>query len=119
MSQGQPQRPRADQFPEQEPIKYGDVFNVSSELASEPIAPRDAAAMQAAENMVFGHTKRGGPAAVMESAAAVNERLGLTGHRDATNVARAQGVTVSERVMAGNRVVTEAVGGQVGHFRAP
>ncbi|GMN48822.1 hypothetical protein TIFTF001_018003 [Ficus carica] len=82
MSQRQPQRPRADQLPEQEPIKYGDVFDVSSELASKPVALRDAAAMQTAENMVFGQTQRGGPAAVMESAAAaVNERLGNVRNR--------------------------------------
>ena len=112
MSQGQPQRPRADdQFPaEQEPIKYGDVFNVSGELASKPVAPRDAAAMQAAESTLFGQAQKGGPAAVMESAAALNERFGLVGHNDAADV---QGVTVTERIVEGNRVITEAVGGQV------
>lgn len=38
-----------DAFPEfDEPIKYGDVFLVSGELASKPIAPGDAAMMQSA-----------------------------------------------------------------------
>ncbi|KAL5561700.1 hypothetical protein UlMin_031447 [Ulmus minor] len=113
MSREQPQRPQDDQFPQQEPIKYGDVFYVSGELASKPITPRDAAAMQAAENMVLGTTQRGGPAAVMESAAALNERAGLVGHRDSTNVARDQGVSVSETFVEGNRIIREAVGGQV------
>ncbi|KAK2973738.1 hypothetical protein RJ640_019738 [Escallonia rubra] len=109
MSQGQPQRPQGDP----EPIKYGDVFVVSGELASQPIAPQDAAAMQAAENIVLGETQKGGPAAVMQSAAAVNERRGVVGHDDATGVARDQGITISEAEVAGHRIITEAVGGQV------
>lgn len=115
MSQGQPRGPRADQLQEdQEPIiKYGDVFNVSGALASQPVAPMDAAAMQAAENMVLGHTQKGGPAAVMESAAAVNERLRKVGHGDAQKVAKEQGVTVSERIVDGTRVIIEAIGRQV------
>ncbi|KAF4354657.1 hypothetical protein F8388_009648 [Cannabis sativa] len=95
-----------------DPIKYGDVFNVQGELASRPIAPRDAAAMQAAENMVIGKTLKGGSAAVMESAAALNERLGLSGHNNASNLGREEGVTVSQKTRHGSRVVTEAIGGQ-------
>ncbi|KAH0978390.1 hypothetical protein GBA52_028109, partial [Prunus armeniaca] len=76
MSQEQPRR-RPDQSSGQEPLKYGDVFNVSGELASRPVAPGDAATAQAAENLVLGETQRGGPAAVMNSAATYNERAGL------------------------------------------
>lgn len=110
MSQGQPQRPAGDYV---DPIKYGDVFDVSGDLASEPIAPRDAATMQAAENMVLGQTQRGGPAAVMQSAATINERAGVVGHFEASDAARHQGVNVTEAVVDGQRVVVESVGGQV------
>ncbi|CAK9309978.1 unnamed protein product [Citrullus colocynthis] len=117
MSQPQPQKPAGDY---QDPIKYGDVFNVSGELASKPIAPRDAATMQAAENMVLGQTPRGGPAAVMQSAANINERIGLVGHSDVSDVARDEGVTVTETVVDGQRFVVESVGGQVvGQFVEP
>lgn len=121
MSQGQPRRPlEADQLPQHEPVKYGDVFNVSGELASTPVAPRDAAAMQAAETETLGKTQRGGPAAVMQSAANVNERAGLVSHGQATDVARNQEVSVSEVDVAGSRVIREAVGGQVvGHYVEP
>ncbi|KAI7991403.1 Late embryogenesis abundant protein 31 [Camellia lanceoleosa] len=73
---------------QEEAIKYGDLFDVSGELASKPIAPQDAATMQAAENMALGNTQKGGVAAVMQSAAAVNERGGAVGHYDYTDVAR-------------------------------
>lgn len=116
MSQGQEQRPRSDQFPDQEPIRYGDVFNVSGELASKPIAPRDAAAMQAAENIALGQTQRGGPAAVMQSAAALNKRAGLVSREDASDIASEQGVGVSQDHVGGNRVTRETVGGQVIHL---
>ncbi|XP_038899811.1 late embryogenesis abundant protein D-34-like [Benincasa hispida] len=117
MSQPQPQRPAGDY---QDPIKYGDIFDVSGDLASKPIAPRDAATMQAAENMVLGQTPRGGPAAVMQSAANINERAGLVGHSDVTDVARDEGVTVIETVVDGQRFVVESVGGQVvGQFVQP
>ncbi|XP_008235307.1 PREDICTED: late embryogenesis abundant protein D-34-like [Prunus mume] len=113
MSQEQPRR-RPDQSSGLEPLKYGDVFNVSGELASRPVAPRDAATAQAAENLVLGETQRGGPAAVMHSAATYNERARLVGHKDATEVAREEGVSVTEGINPdGNRVVTEKVGGQV------
>lgn len=107
MSQEQPRRPL------QEPVKYGDVFDVSGPLASTPVAPRDAAAMQAAENMALGQTQKGGPAAVMQSAASANERAGFIRHTTATNIPRDEGVTVTETVEDGNRVITEAIGDQV------
>ncbi|KAJ0110845.1 hypothetical protein Patl1_03356 [Pistacia atlantica] len=109
MSQQQPRRPQADQSPQQEPIKYGDVFDVSGKLASNPIAPGDAASMQAAENMVLGQTQKGGPAAVMQSAATVNQRAGLVNRGAVSDIARDQGVTVTETVIDGQRVIVEAV----------
>lgn len=113
MSQEQPQRPQGEQFPQQEPIKYGDVFNVPGELASRPIMPRDAALMQATENQALGQTQKGGPASVMQSASAVNAAAGLVGRQDISDVARDQGVSVSETKVGANRVITESVGTQV------
>lgn len=110
MSQGQPRRLQPDQ---QEPIKYGDVFNVSGDLAKNPIAPEDASMMQTAESIVFGQTQKGGPAAVMHSAATQNERAGLIGHRDVTIITGEQGVTVAETDVPGRRIITESVAGQV------
>ncbi|KAA8543256.1 hypothetical protein F0562_021249 [Nyssa sinensis] len=69
--------------------------------------------LQAAENMILGQTQKGGPAAVMQSAAAVNERRGVVRHDDVTNIAKDQGVTIFETEVAGGHIVTEAVGGQV------
>lgn len=115
MSQGQPHRPRADQLTQPEPIKYGDVFNVSGQLASKLVAPRNAATMQAAENMVLGKTERGSPAVVMQSAANLNQGAGLVSHRQVTEVARNEGIAVSELDVAGSRDIGEAVGGQVVH----
>ncbi|KAK3417520.1 hypothetical protein EUGRSUZ_H03461 [Eucalyptus grandis] len=112
MSQDQPRRPEQGQAG-REPIKYGDVFPVSGDLASKPVAPQDAAMMQTAETVVFGQTQKGGPAAVMQSAATRNARAGLVGHRDATDVAADQGVTVTEANVPGQRIVTESVAGQV------
>ncbi|XP_054785023.1 late embryogenesis abundant protein D-34-like [Prosopis cineraria] len=119
MSQEQPRRGAED---DQEPIKYGDVFvNVKgSELASKPVAPRDAAIMQSAEAQVLGATQKGGPAALMESAAAINERVGLVSHYAVTNLARNQGVTISETNEGRGRVVTQTLGGQVvGKYMQP
>lgn len=128
MSQGQPQRPQEgglDQPPGQqggpggrtsqgqEPIKYGDVFNVSGDLASMTVAPEDANMMQTAETMVFGKTQKGGVAASMQAAATQNERSGLVGHRDATDAASDRGVSVTETDLLGARVITERVAGQV------
>lgn len=69
MSQEQQQTPQdlgeQQQGHQGDPIKYGDVFNVSGELASKSVMPQDAAMMQTAEAMVFGQTRKGGPAAAM------------------------------------------------------
>ncbi|AES60879.1 putative Seed maturation protein [Medicago truncatula] len=120
MSQEQPQRPQAEQFSEQEPIKYGDVFNVSGELASQPIKPRDAALMQATENQALGQTQKGSPASVMQSAAAVNTAAGLVSHGDISDIAKNQGMSVSKTKVGANRVITESVGSQVvGQFVEP
>ncbi|KAL7589413.1 late embryogenesis abundant protein D-34 [Lactuca sativa] len=110
MSQEQPRRPQPE---DQEPIKYGDVFQVSGEIANKPITPQDAATMQTAENMVLGKIQKGGPAAVMQSAASVNESRGVVSHYDVTSATGDQGVTVSEAVVAGHHIVTESVGGEV------
>ncbi|XP_022769531.1 late embryogenesis abundant protein D-34-like, partial [Durio zibethinus] len=83
ISQQKPRRPWADQPPDQEPIKFGDVFNITGELASKPIGPQDAAAMQSAETLVLGQTRKNGPAAVMLSASTANERAGLDSHDEA------------------------------------
>nr|KYP43330.1 hypothetical protein KK1_035233 [Cajanus cajan] len=116
MSKEQLKKPEA----KQEAIKYGDIFNVSGELASKPIAPRDAALMQATENEALGQTQKGGPAALMQSAAALNAGAGLVGRRDISDVAREQGVSVSETKVGGGRVITESVGRHVvGQFVEP
>ncbi|KVI12427.1 Seed maturation protein [Cynara cardunculus var. scolymus] len=109
MSQGQPRRPQAE---EEEAIKYGDVFKVSGDLANKPITPQDAAALQAAETRALGRTQRGGPAAVMQSAATVNENRGVVGHHDVTSATKDQGVTVSDAEVAGHHIITESVVGQ-------
>ncbi|XP_024981905.1 late embryogenesis abundant protein D-34-like [Cynara cardunculus var. scolymus] len=101
MSQEQPRRSQ------EEPIKYGDVFNVSGKLANKPITPQDAADMQAAETKVLGQTVKGGPAAVMQSTANVNENRGLVGRYDD------QGIAVSDTEYAGHQIITESVGGEV------
>ncbi|CAN6285595.1 unnamed protein product [Urochloa humidicola] len=73
--------------------------------------------MQSAESLVFGQTLRGGPAAAMQSAATANERMGVVGHRQATDATAVQGVTVSETRVPGGRLVTEFVAGQaVGQY---
>ncbi|KAJ1298705.1 hypothetical protein BS78_01G474400 [Paspalum vaginatum] len=124
MSQEQPRRPA-----EQEEagggqhggaVRYGDVFPaVSGGLAQKPVAPQDAATMQSAENLVFGQTLRGGPAAAMQSAATANERTGVVGHDQATDATAVQGVTVSDTPVPGGRIVTEFVAGQaVGQYLA-
>lgn len=104
MSQEQPRRTHQEYEKEEqkEPIKYGDVFKVAGELVSKPIAPQDAAMMQKAENMILGQTQKGGPASVMQAAATRNERAGVVGHKDFTDVPR-----------TGSRIITESVAGQV------
>lgn len=115
MSQEQARR-RAPHDPDQEkqePVKYGDVFQVSGELAEKPVAPQDASMMQTAEVKILGQTQKGGPAAAMQAAAAFNERAGLVAHTDVTEITGQQGVTVTESDVTGSRIITEAVGGQV------
>jgi hypothetical protein len=123
MSQRQPRRPSGHQETtsgEQGAVRYGDVFPaVAGGLAEKPVAPQDAATMQSAENLVFGQTLRGGPAAAMQSAATANERMGAVGHDQATDATAVQGVTVSETRVPGGRIVTEFVAGQaVGQYLA-
>ncbi|KAK2631744.1 hypothetical protein EUGRSUZ_L02495 [Eucalyptus grandis] len=120
MSQEQPRRPREEEEqrqqrrqPDVEPIKYGDVFSVSGNLASKPISPQDAAMMQSAEAAVLGQPQRGGPADAMRAAAAWNERAGLVGRGDRTDVAAEEGITVTETGVPGGRIITERVAGQV------
>ncbi|XP_010679062.2 late embryogenesis abundant protein 31 [Beta vulgaris subsp. vulgaris] len=60
-------------------IKYGDVFEMSGEMAEQPISPRDAAAMRSAENRAFGKTIKGGPASIMLEAAKKNVEAGIVG----------------------------------------
>ncbi|TKY52636.1 Late embryogenesis abundant protein D-34 [Spatholobus suberectus] len=56
----------------------------------------------------------------MQSAATVNVGAGLVGRHDISDVAREQGVSVSETKVDGNRVVTESVGRHVvGQFVEP
>ncbi|XP_054799724.1 late embryogenesis abundant protein D-34 [Prosopis cineraria] len=118
MSQEQPRRSEAEN--QQQPIKYGDVFDVSGELASNVITPRDAALMQATENQALGQTQRGGPASVMQSAASVNKRAGLVSPDDVSDVVRNQGLSVSEKKVGAIRIITEAVGQEVvGQFVEP
>ncbi|EER94198.1 hypothetical protein SORBI_3001G241000 [Sorghum bicolor] len=80
-----------------------------------PVAPQDAAMMQAAESAVLGQAPKGGTAAAMQSAARRNERLGVV-PRDA---AAEGGVAVTESRVPGCRVVTEFVADQpVGQYIA-
>ncbi|MED6194799.1 hypothetical protein PIB30_031899 [Stylosanthes scabra] len=104
----QPQRDESEAF------KYGEVFNVSGELGQKPITPTDAATMQSVEGQILGETPKGGPAAVMESAAARNQKAGVVGCKDVTNIAQNEGVTISiDTNESGNHVITETLGGQV------
>ncbi|KAJ8493100.1 hypothetical protein OPV22_014821 [Ensete ventricosum] len=112
MSQEQPRRPCHEQ---DAGIRYGDVFTVTGDLADRPVAPRDAAMMQSVECTVFGHTPKGGAAAVMESAAARNEQRRAVGHSQFSDIPRDQGVTVVQTDIPdqpGHRLVTEYVAGQ-------
>ncbi|CAH1430906.1 unnamed protein product [Lactuca virosa] len=112
MSQDQPERHQEVQTQQKEPIKYGDVFQVSGKLADKPVAPQDAGMMQAAETTVFGQTQKGGTAAAMQAAATINERAGLVSHDDLT-VTGDQGVAVTATDVPGARVVTETIAGEV------
>ncbi|KAK4355516.1 hypothetical protein RND71_024487 [Anisodus tanguticus] len=98
---------------QEKPVKYGDVFDVSSELGSQTIVPQDAAIMQSAESAALGHVPRGGPASLMQSAASRNERIGVVAADDMTDVAKYEGVTVSQVEVGGTRIVSESIGGEV------
>ncbi|XP_039137323.1 late embryogenesis abundant protein D-34-like [Dioscorea cayenensis subsp. rotundata] len=112
MSQGQPRRGEIS-IGGQEPIKYGDVFEVSGELAGEVVKPEDAAMMQAAETVGLGHTQPGGPAAVMQSAAKENELAGIVSHDEASDLTAQLGVSVTDSHLPGLHQVTESVAAQV------
>lgn len=123
MSQEQPRREEEQQQPRrndddegQGTIKYGDVFNVSGDLAENPIAPQDARMMGSAETRVLGQVPQAGPADVMRAAAAHNVRVGLLSSRDVSDAAKNQGINISETDVPGARVVTEYVAGQVLHL---
>lgn len=98
MSQEQQRRPRDEKL--ELAIRYGDVFNVSGDLASKPVAPQDAAMMQSAEQTVLGQTQNGGPAAAMQSATTRNERAGLVGHRNLGDLAVASKASLLWRLMS-------------------
>ncbi|GMH20001.1 hypothetical protein Nepgr_021842 [Nepenthes gracilis] len=65
--------------------------------------------MQSAEAMAYGQTQKGGSAAVMQSAADINERIGLVGHLDGSYVTEELGFTVTEVDV----IIPESVGGQL------
>ncbi|XP_072973774.1 late embryogenesis abundant protein D-34-like [Typha angustifolia] len=123
MSQRQPSRSEGGDQKQKlqgEAIKYGDVFNVTGDLADQPIAPKDAALMQSAENLVLGQTQKGGPAAVMQSAATINERAGAVGRDQYSSSPGDEGVSVTETDLPGRRVITEYVAGHiVGQYVTP
>ncbi|XP_031258331.1 late embryogenesis abundant protein 31-like [Pistacia vera] len=114
MSQQQPTRP-------QEPVKYGDIFSaVEGELAEKPVAPRDAAMMQKAENAMLGKIQKGAAASAMQSAANKNVRNGFVGVDDVTNEANDLGVSITETDTPGKKIIKEEVGGQVvGQYSQP
>ncbi|CAN1271012.1 Late embryogenesis abundant protein 31 [Linum perenne] len=95
-------------------VKYGDVFSVHGDLAREPVAPVDAAALQSAEARVLGRTPRSGPGAVMGSAATVNYDAGAVDRNQITDSVRDHGVSVSADDVGGARVVTESVAADAG-----
>jgi len=95
---------------EVEPITYGDIFRVSGEVGKEPITVKDAALMQSAEARV-GLSHKGGAAAIMQSAAEINERFGLVDRKRET-IASAEGMAVIETQIPGQVVSTEFVAGQ-------
>ncbi|XP_022974461.1 late embryogenesis abundant protein D-34-like [Cucurbita maxima] len=109
--QRQPRRNDVDEG--KETIKYGDVFNVSGDLAANPIAPQDARMMGSAETRVLGQVPPAGPADIMRAAAAYNVQVGLLGDRDVSYAAKNEGINISETDIPGARVVTERVAGQV------
>ncbi|KAG4186798.1 hypothetical protein ERO13_A08G065550v2 [Gossypium hirsutum] len=110
MSQGQPIKPQADQLSNQEGIKYGDVFDVTSGLASKTIAPRDVAIMLEAETEVLRKPLDTGANAVMYSAATANLRVGVVGPDESNEMVEREDVAVSKSTDAqGKLVVNEAI----------
>ncbi|KAH6772776.1 hypothetical protein C2S52_004403 [Perilla frutescens var. hirtella] len=104
----------------QDAMNYGDVFDVSGELAAKPIAPQDAATVESAEIVVLGENPIGGVAAVMKSAAEVNVRRGIVRHDDTTDIVRDKGVVISETTIVGHRIISESIAGQLlGRFAQP
>ncbi|XP_021764401.1 late embryogenesis abundant protein D-34-like [Chenopodium quinoa] len=102
-----------EQEQQQQSIKYGDVFLVSEKIANQPIAPLDAAAMQSAENQIMGQSQKGGPAALMQAAAAKNVRAGVTPQGSASDVGTDLGMNVTETIVDGQRFITQSIGDQV------
>ncbi|KAL1539749.1 late embryogenesis abundant protein D-34-like [Salvia divinorum] len=94
-----------------EAIKYGDVFNVSGELAAKAITPQDAAAVESAEKSVLGETQKSGMATVMKSVADLNAQRGVVGHDDTTREGGAP--QIAETTVAGHRVISESIDGQL------
>lgn len=92
--QQQLRRPRRGEGP----IRYCDVFDISDgdQLAGKPISPRDASAMQSAENKAFGQTVKGGPASLMQSAATKNVQAGLVGPNDSSDAVPGEQQRVGE-----------------------
>ena len=93
----------------EQPIKYGDVFFVSDQVANKPILPEDAAAMEAGERAVLGQSPLFGPASIMKYAASINVESGHVGPNSISN----EGVKVTDSDMNGIRVVTESVNDEV------
>ncbi|KAK2637626.1 hypothetical protein Ddye_025421 [Dipteronia dyeriana] len=94
-------------------VTYGDVFiDLEGELAQKPVAPRDAAMMQTAENVMLGQTLSVGAAAAMQGAAARNERGGFVGHDQMNDAAVDGGVSIIETEVPGRRIIREQVAGQ-------
>lgn len=98
---------------EDEPVKYGDLFNVEGDLAHKTVAPVDATLMRAAEKALLGETPKDGAAAAMQSAAARNERLGFVSRNEVTEAAGDSGISITQTDVDGRRVISERVGGQV------
>lgn len=99
-----------------EAIKYGDVFNVSGELAAKAIAPQDAATVEAAEKSVLGWIPKSGMATVMKSAADHNQRHGFVRHDDITDAVNDSGTEIAETTVVGHRLISESIDGQVIHL---
>ena len=110
MSQQQPERPQ------QEPIKYEDLFSIKDAIARKLVAPRDAAMMQVAENVMLGETQKGGAASAMQSGVAKNEKAGFVGYKEMNEAADERGVSIKEIDMHGRRMRTESIAGHVNFF---